>query len=211
MRRTFLVLNSASNWQTASTGVPEGCALAVASMLTLSIALYHHVTIASPSTGIFTFADNWSFIMEHFQHAVEVVSLVEKFCSALRLRLSIPKSWTWALTPTVSKRAGGRNRTRPEGRNRTRNVRVPLKYRGSKPNANHAKTRQVWHFGEDRSRTRGVKTEREVNISWQAQRFDDVFLHFPALLLPSCQSERVVSVAKACFCVAGTMPFDMRN
>ena len=31
----------------------------------------------------------------------------------------------------------------------------------------------------------GVKTEREVNISWQAQRFDDVFLHFPALLLPS--------------------------
>ena len=30
----------------------------------------------------------------------------------------------------------------------------------------------------------GVKTEREVNISWQAQRFDDVFLHFPALLLP---------------------------
>ena len=38
------------------------------------------------------------------------------------------------------KRAGGRNRTRPEGRNRTRNVRVPLKYRGSKPNANHAKT-----------------------------------------------------------------------
>ena len=73
---------------------------------------------------------------------------------------------------------------------------------------------------------RGVKTEREVNISWQAQRFDDVFLHFPALLLPSwsffgwqaqyfgtpaCQSERVVSVAKACFCVAGTMPFDMRT
>ena len=72
----------------------------------------------------------------------------------------------------------------------------------------------------------GVKTEREVNISWQAQRFDDVFLHFPALLLPSrsffcwqaqyfgtpaCQSERVVSVAKACFCVAGTMPFDMRT
>ena len=31
----------------------------------------------------------------------------------------------------------------------------------------------------------GVKTEREVNISWQAQRFDDVFLHLPALLLPS--------------------------
>ena len=42
--------------------------------------------------------------------------------------------------------AGGRNRTRPEGRNRTRNVRVPLKYRGSKPNANHAKTWQAWHF-----------------------------------------------------------------
>ena len=82
-------------------------ALAVASMLTLSVALYHYVTNASPSTGIFTFADNWSFIMENFQHAEEVVSKVEQFCRVLRLRLSIPKSWTWALSPIVAKQLQG--------------------------------------------------------------------------------------------------------
>ena len=103
MKRTFLVLNCASEWQTASTGVPEGCALAVASMLTISIVLYHYVTHDSPTTGVFTFADNWSFVMQNFQHAQEISQKVEQFCKALRLRLSVPKSWTWALTTNVAK------------------------------------------------------------------------------------------------------------
>ena len=69
IKRTFVVLNTASDWQSASTGMPEGCALAVASMLTISIVLFHYVTHDSPTTGVVTFADNWSFVMENSQHA----------------------------------------------------------------------------------------------------------------------------------------------
>ena len=102
MRRTFLVLNSASAWQKATTGIPEGCALAVASMLTLSIVVYHFVKSHSPTADAITFADNWSFIFENFEQATAVIGRLEEFCAALRLRLSIPKSWTWALNKDVA-------------------------------------------------------------------------------------------------------------
>lgn len=103
MKGTFRVLNSASEWQSASTGVPEGCALAAASMLTISIVLFQYVTTDSPAARVFAFADNWSFIMENFQHAKDIIHKVELFCEALRLRLSVPKSWTWALSNGVAK------------------------------------------------------------------------------------------------------------
>ena len=102
MRRSFMVLNSASDWQSATTGIPEGCALAVASMLSLSIVVFHFVKAHSPSTDTMTFADNWSFIFENFEQAKIVISRLEDFCAALRLRLSIPKSWTWAIDKTVA-------------------------------------------------------------------------------------------------------------
>ena len=102
MRRSFLVLNSASKWQHATTGIPEGCALAVASMLTVSVVVFHFGKYYSPSADVMTFADNWSFIFENFQQATYIINRLEEFCTALRLRLSIPKSWTWALDKQVA-------------------------------------------------------------------------------------------------------------
>ena len=102
MRRTFLVLNSASEWQHATTGIPEGCALAVASMLTLSVVVFHFVKYHSPTADAITFADNWSFVFENSTQATDIIHRLEDFCAALRLRLSIPKSWTWALNKDVA-------------------------------------------------------------------------------------------------------------
>ena len=102
MRRTFLALGSASAWQHATTGVPEGCALAVASMLTLSVRIFHYVKRYSPTADVLTFADNWNFVFEDFDQAKFLIDKIESFCSSLRLRLSIPKSWTWALNKDVA-------------------------------------------------------------------------------------------------------------
>ena len=102
MRRTFLVLNSASEWQHATTGIPEGCALAVASMLTLSVVVFHFVKYHSSTADAITFADNWSFVFDNITQATDIIHRLEEFCAALRLRLSIPKSWTWALSKDVA-------------------------------------------------------------------------------------------------------------
>lgn len=134
MRRTFLVLNSASAWQKATTGIPEGCALAVASMLTLSIVVYHFVKTHSPTADAITFADNWSFIFENFQQATAVIGRLEEFCAALRLRLSIPKSWTWALNSEVAQQLATvhmQGEPIPNHQN-VKDLGVDLTYRGRK-------------------------------------------------------------------------------
>ena len=60
LRRSFLVLGHCSDWQISHTGIPEGCALAVASMLTMNAALYHFLKTRVPETILFTFADTWA-------------------------------------------------------------------------------------------------------------------------------------------------------
>lgn len=138
MRRTFLVLNSASAWQQATTGVPEGCALAVASMLTLSVVLFHYVKHYSPTADVITFADNWSFVFENFEQAKFLIDKIESFCATLRLRLSIPKSWTWALDKSVAEQLNTvqmQGEPIPNHKNVT-DLGVDLTYRGRKSKSN---------------------------------------------------------------------------
>ena len=48
MQRSFQVLDTVSEWQRSYTGAPEGCALAVAAMLSLSASLYLLLSQAHP-------------------------------------------------------------------------------------------------------------------------------------------------------------------
>ena len=107
LRRSFLVLNTVSEWQQSFTGVPEGCALAVAAMLTLSAALYHHLRVKSPDTTLFTFADNWALKFLRAAHTPMGIFALEEFCRSLRLRISVPKSWLWTLNNKTEKLVEG--------------------------------------------------------------------------------------------------------
>ena len=102
LRRSFLVLGHCSQWHKSYTGIPEGCALAVASMLTINAALYFFLRTRVPETILFTFADNWALKFLEIAGAFESARAIENFCAALALQLSVPKSWTWATTQRVA-------------------------------------------------------------------------------------------------------------
>ena len=102
LRRSFLVLGHCSDWQISHTGIPEGCALAVASMLTINAALYYFLKTRVPETILFTFADNWALKFFTIPDAFTSAQALETFCAALALQLSVPKSWTWATKKTVA-------------------------------------------------------------------------------------------------------------
>jgi len=102
LQRSFQTLGSVSSWQKSYTGVLEGCALAVASMYTLSSSLYYYLQETqetTPQAELFTFADNWALFFRQIAHTESGVFFLEKFCSALKLAISVPKSWIWAINP----------------------------------------------------------------------------------------------------------------
>ena len=107
LRRSFLVLNTVSEWQQSFTGVPEGCALAVAAMLTLSASLFYHLKRKAPNTTLFTFADNWALKFLRAAHAPIGIIALEEFCQSLKLRISVPKSWLWTLNEKTGKLVEG--------------------------------------------------------------------------------------------------------
>lgn len=132
LRRSFLVLNSVSDWQQSYTGVPEGCALAVAAMLTLSSALYYHLKVKSPETSLFTFADNWALKFLQAAHAPMGIIALEEFCQSLKLRISVPKSWLWTLNEHTAHKVEG---LRLQGTvipvvKHTKDLGVDINYRG---------------------------------------------------------------------------------
>ena len=106
LQRSFHVLGSVSPWQRSYTGVPEGCALAVSAMLTLSSSLYYFLHEQCPQAEVFTFADNWALLFRQWIHTDPGVRQLERFCSALKLSISVPKSWMWALETSVLNKLG---------------------------------------------------------------------------------------------------------
>ena len=93
-----------------------------------------------------TFADNWSFIFENFEQAKIVISRLEDFCAALRLRLSIPKSWTWAIDKTVAQQLMAihmQGEPIPNHQH-VKDLGVDLTYRGKKTKTNVVSSYQSW-------------------------------------------------------------------
>ena len=97
LRRSFLVLGHCSDWQISHAGIPEGCALAVASMLTINAALYF-----TYSTGYLKPSCLPLPIIGPSNFLVSWVHLPPRMPAALALQLSVPKSWTWATKKAVA-------------------------------------------------------------------------------------------------------------
>ena len=142
LKRSFLVLGHCSTWQYSHTGIPEGCALAVASMLTINAALYYFLQNRVPETILFTFADNWALKFLTIPGAFTSAQALESFCAALALQLSVPKSWTWATTKAVASQLQAlqlQGSTVPNIRH-TKDLGVDVTYRG-KQNKTHLRHR----------------------------------------------------------------------
>ena len=142
LKRSFLVLGHCSQWHKSYTGIPEGCALAVASMLTINAALYFFLRKRVPDTLLFTFADNWALKFFEIAGAFESAQAIENFCAALALQLSVPKSWTWATTQKTAHRIKNlqlQGKIVPNIKH-TKDLGIDTTYRG-KPKKDHLKHR----------------------------------------------------------------------
>ena len=79
----------------SSTGIPEGCAFAVACMASISF-LASRVVQADDSTVEAAFyADNWGVIADSVPELHDALQNLTSMLAAWRMDLSVPKSWLW--------------------------------------------------------------------------------------------------------------------
>ena len=80
----------------STTGVPEGNALSVLSMISLSACFYYR--LADVHTWPYAYADNWSWLTcsqkSHFRAYIKMLNLT----SSLKLQIDFGKSWHWSIS-----------------------------------------------------------------------------------------------------------------
>lgn len=79
----------------STTGLPEGDSWSVLGMISLSCAFYYK--IASPRLQPYCYADNWSWIAKSVRDQMAAWISTLNLIQSLRMSISIPKSWCWAL------------------------------------------------------------------------------------------------------------------
>ena len=97
MRRSFEINGCVDPipWKT-STGIVEGCGVAVACMLALGIWCNHVIKSCEPEAKSIMFADNWAVVTTQIQQLQNIVNQITEFLDALKMEMSPQKSWLWA-------------------------------------------------------------------------------------------------------------------
>eukprot|EP00438_Fugacium_kawagutii_P019764 Skav203654 [mRNA] locus=scaffold2755:35547:39857:+ [translate_table: standard] len=96
MYRVFEIMQSCSSGQSTTTGIIEGCSVAVPSMLAIGILMYHTAMSAEPSCLCTFFADNWAFDAECPNVLKNAFGAVQSVSQLWKLRISPGKSWAWS-------------------------------------------------------------------------------------------------------------------
>ena len=104
LRRSFEVKGACSNFVEAKNGIAEGCAMSVALMAALS--WFAHKSIENFTSEAFAicYADNWGLIANTPEKLIPATQRLEKVVDALRMKISIGKSWTWTTNPSWKNR-----------------------------------------------------------------------------------------------------------
>ena len=95
IQRTFDFHGDCSDLVSATNGIAEGCAMSVSLMAALSWFCHKVMEMSHPEDIAVCYADNWgvnAFSPDNLKGAVHTL---EKICSALKMIISIPKSWFW--------------------------------------------------------------------------------------------------------------------
>ena len=82
-------------WKT-STGIVEGCGVAVACMLALGIWCKDVIRGCEPTATSIMFADNWAVITKDLSQLQNIVDQIIGFLDALKMEMAPQKSWLWA-------------------------------------------------------------------------------------------------------------------
>ena len=87
----------------STTGVPEGCAMSVVSMLLITVLVSQSLQNDAFPVILAMFADNWGITAQNVEQLQAAINRLEKVVSSLKLKISADKSWTWATAPKLRK------------------------------------------------------------------------------------------------------------
>ena len=79
-----------------TTGIVEGCGVAVACMLAIAILCYRTIQEVNADLTTVMFADNWAIFHQTPQGLLEGLNRAVALLKALKIELSPQKSWLWA-------------------------------------------------------------------------------------------------------------------
>lgn len=107
LERSFQINEHCGKPIKCTTGIPEGCAMSVAIMAALSWWCYAVLRSLHPSTNTICYADNWGILTETADELFGGTTTVFRFVEALKMQVSIPKSWFWGSSKSVRKALKG--------------------------------------------------------------------------------------------------------
>ena len=104
LKRSFEVQGACSPFITAKNGIAEGCTMSVALMTALSWFVHKCVEQYTQRAYAICYADNWGLVAKSPEDLVPATKHLEHVVEALRMRISIEKSWTWTTNPAWKSR-----------------------------------------------------------------------------------------------------------
>ena len=93
--RTYDFHGNCSVFVPATNGIAEGCAMSVSLMAALSWFCHKVLESSHPDDIAVCYADNWGVNSYSPESLSGATHTLEKICSALKMIISIPKSWFW--------------------------------------------------------------------------------------------------------------------
>lgn len=98
LRRVLDVAGEVGDPLQSSTGVPEGCAMSIIAMLSLTAWMSDFIQLAvgADSAVVLAYADNWAFLANNLKDLSTGLEAMEKAVAMWRMRISTDKSWAWA-------------------------------------------------------------------------------------------------------------------
>ena len=99
IERFFVIAGTCSPTFATTTGIAEGCSIAVPSMLALSILADRAIKKTNETTETAMFADNWALFDLQTQPLVDAFTSLKQLLDALKLEIAGKKSWFWATHP----------------------------------------------------------------------------------------------------------------
>ena len=101
--RSFVVAGNAGPLLKSTSGIPEGCSMAVIAMTIFARVAFCLCQAAGASVTPFFFVDNWSFTASSMDDLHCALLGVQAFADATKVQFQAKKCWTWSNRPSVRK------------------------------------------------------------------------------------------------------------
>eukprot|EP00435_Cladocopium_sp_Y103_P007976 s1192_g2.t1 len=98
LRRLLDIAGTVGEPLQSSTGVPEGCAMSIIAMLSLTAWMADQIKLAigAEHALVFAYADNWAVVTSTLNNLQTGLTTLAQTVNSWRMQISADKSWVWA-------------------------------------------------------------------------------------------------------------------